>query len=120
MPESHTTPPKPAIPLENHSIASQWAAIRSLRKETEFHHRRLQVLARQLGNPIISNLLDTYPDSRSVYRKGAQIVKDVLEGFRPNKLSLVFAFTYFSYSISQLLHKKDRIDKNDILADIRA
>ncbi|KAH6617356.1 hypothetical protein F5144DRAFT_499202 [Chaetomium tenue] len=111
---------EPAIAVESEPMASQWAAIRSLRKETEFHHRRFQVLAGRLENPIISNLLETYPDARSIRNKGACIVKDVLEGFQPSKLSIVFAFTCFSYSISQLLYKKKAIDKSDILADIRA
>lgn len=114
------TPSKLSATMESEPMASQWAAIRSLRKETEFHHKRFQALARRLENPIISDLLEVYPDAQSIRNKGACIVKDVLEGFQPNKLSLVFAFTCFSYSISLLLYKKDGIDKSDILADIRA
>ncbi|EAQ84595.1 hypothetical protein CHGG_08609 [Chaetomium globosum CBS 148.51] len=113
-------PSEPAIAMESEPMASQWAAIRTLRKETEYHHRRFQVLARRLENPIISDLLEIYPDGQSIRNKGACIVKDVLEGFQPSKLSIVFAFTCFSYSISQLLYKKNAIDKSDILADIRA
>ncbi|KAK3360367.1 hypothetical protein B0T25DRAFT_565267 [Lasiosphaeria hispida] len=115
----HTAPPEPAATIEDQPMASQWAAIRSLRKETEFHHERFQVHVRRLQDPIISNLLDIYPDARSIRNTGAQLVKDILEGFQPHKLSLVFAFTCFSYSISQLLYKKGHIAKSDTLANIR-
>jgi hypothetical protein len=114
-----TTPSERSISIRSEPMASQWAAIRSLRKETEFHHKRFQALARSLENPIISNLLEIYPDAQSIRTQGACIVKDVLEGFQPDKLSHVFAFTCFSYAISLLLYKKDGIDKSDILADIR-
>ncbi|KAK0716229.1 hypothetical protein B0H67DRAFT_645873 [Lasiosphaeris hirsuta] len=117
---SHTAAPEPPAAMGDQPMASQWAAIRSLRKETEFHHARFQALVTQLRDPIISNLLKIHPDARSIRNTGAQMVKDILEGFQPRELSLVFAFTSFSYSISQLLYKKDRIGKSDILADIRA
>ena len=44
----------------------------------------------------------------------------MLEGFQPRELSLVFAFTSFSYGISQLLYKAGRLKKCEILAGIGA
>ncbi|KAK3378839.1 hypothetical protein B0T24DRAFT_674678 [Lasiosphaeria ovina] len=110
---------EPVTAVDDQPMASQWAAIRSLREETAFHHKRFQQLATRLNDPVIFKLLDIYPDARSIRNEGAQLVMDVLKGFQPRKLSLVFAFTCFSYSISQLLHKKGRLDKADILADIK-
>ena len=101
-------------------MAPQWAAIRSLREETAFHHERFRKLCRDLGDPVISKLLETYPDAQSIRNKGAQVVKDVLDGFRPRELSLIFAFTSFAYAISQLLYKDGRIEKCEILGDLRA
>lgn len=119
MPGTYKPPAEPSITVDDQPMAPQWGAIRSLREESEFHHRRFQALARRLGDPIISELLDIYPDARSIRSKGTQLAKDVLEGFKPHKLSLVFAFTCFSYSISQHFYKKGHINKSDILADIR-
>lgn len=108
-----------AAPATEHQPnASHWASIRSFREETVFHHERFQKLCHELEDPTISNLLETYPDAKDIRDVGAQLVKDVLEGFRPDKLPLVFAFTSFAYSISQLLFKKGRMEKSEILADI--
>ncbi|KAK4245419.1 hypothetical protein C7999DRAFT_34182 [Corynascus novoguineensis] len=108
-----------AAPATEHQPnASHWASIRSLREETAFHHERFQQLCEELKDPTISNLLETYPDAKNIRDVGAQLVKDVLEGIRPEKLELVFAFTSFAYSISQLLFKKGRMEKSEILADI--
>jgi hypothetical protein len=117
--QDHPSVADPVQGVEHLPMASQWAAIRSLRQETAFHHERFQQLARDLGDATISKLLDTYPDARSVRNKGAQLVKDVLEGFQPRDLSLVFAFASFAYAISQLLYKRGRIDKSEILADLQ-
>ena len=103
---------------ESQPMASQWAAIRNLRDETAFHHQRFQQICRDLGDHTISKLLEIYPDAQSIRNKGVQLVKDVLEGFRPHELSLVFAFTSFAYAISQLLYKNGRIDKDEILVDL--
>lgn len=109
---------EPTPSTEGQPMASQWAAIRNLREETAFHHQRFQQISRDLGNPTVSKLLEIYPDAQSIRNRGAQLVKDVLDGFRPRELSLVFAFTSFTYAISQLLHKNDRIAKHEILADL--
>lgn len=107
--------------MEERSFASQWAAIRTLREETEFHHKKFRdMAANHLHDPIISGLLEQYPNSSTIRNTGAQLVKDVLEGFRPTKLSHVFAFTSFSYAISKLLYKKERLKQDDILADLKA
>jgi hypothetical protein len=111
---------KPIPDAEHQPMASQWAAIRSLREETAFHHERFQQLCQHLGDSTVSKLLETYPNAESVRNKGAQLVKDVLEGFRPRELSLVFAFASFAYAISQLLYKNGRIDRSEILADLSA
>jgi len=103
---------------EDQPMASQWAAIRSLREETAFHHQRFQQISHDLADPTVSKLLEIYPDAQSIRNRGAQLVKDVLDGFRPRELSLVFAFTSFTYAISQLLHKKGRLAKHEILADL--
>ena len=108
----------PVPGTEHQPMASHWAAIRNLREETAFHHERFQQLCRDLGDPTVSKLLEIYPDAQSIRNKGAQLVKDVLEGFRPRELSLVFAFASFAYAISQLLYKNDRIDRSEILADL--
>lgn len=105
---------------EYQPMASQWAAIRDLRSETAFHHERFRQLCQDLGDHTVSKLLEIYPDAQSIRNKGGQLVKDVLEGFRPRELSLVFAFTSFAYAISQLLYKTGRIDKSEILADLNA
>ena len=105
---------------EHQPMASQWAAIRSLRGETAFHHERFRQLCRDLQDPTVSKLLDLYPDAQRIRQKGAQLVKDVLEGFQPKELSLVFAFTSFSYAISQLLFKNGRLERSEILADLGA
>ncbi|KXX81303.1 Peptide transporter PTR2 [Madurella mycetomatis] len=114
-----TSTPESIPNMEHQPLGSQWAAIRCLRKETAYHHRRFQHLARTMENPLIAKLLDVYPDAQSVRSKGAQLFKDVLEGFRPRDLSLVFAFASFSYATSQLLYKKRRIDKGYILAGLK-
>lgn len=114
-----TSTPGSTPDMEHQPLGSQWAAIRCLRKETAYHHRRFQHLARTMKNPLIDKLLDVYPDAQSVRSKGAQLFKDVLEGFRPRDLSLVFAFASFSYATSQLLYKKRRIDKSYILAGLK-
>jgi hypothetical protein len=111
---------EPVQGIEHQPMASQWAAIRSLRQETAFHHKRFQQLARDLGDPTVSKLLEIYPNAQSIRNKGAQLVKDVLEGFQPRDLSLVFAFASFAYAISQLLYKRGRIDKSEILADLKS
>ncbi|KAK0750990.1 hypothetical protein B0T18DRAFT_60058 [Schizothecium vesticola] len=100
-------------------MASQWAAIRSLTKETEYQYNRFLILASRSDDPIISDLLALYPNPKSIRTTGAQLFKDVLEGFRPQKLSHVFAFTFFSYAISKLLCKMDRFDRDDILRDLK-
>lgn len=100
-------------------LAPQWAAIRSLRQVSEIQHKQFQALAEQLDDPIVSKLLDTYPTARDIRNQGAQLVKDVLDGFRPHELSHIFAFTSFSYSVSILLHSKRLLANADILADIR-
>jgi len=100
-------------------MASQWAAIRNLREETELHHKKFRLLASRSHDPIMSELLAQYPDSRSIRTTGAQLVKDVLEDFQPQKLSHVFAFTSFSYSISMLLFKAGRMEYDEILADLK-
>lgn len=126
--ENHTAaaaayvPASPAEPIpgaEHQPMATQWAALRNLRDETAFHHKRFEQLCRDLGDPTISKLLEIYPDAQSIRNQGAQLVKDVLEGFRPRELSLVFAFVSFAYAISQLLYKKGRIDQREILADLK-
>lgn len=117
--DGYTATAEPIPGTEHQPMAPQWAAIRSLRDETAFHHKRFQLVARSLDNPIISKLLSVYPDARSIRNKGAQLVKDVLEGFQPRELPLLFAFASFSYAISQLLYKKGHIDRGDILADLR-
>jgi hypothetical protein len=107
--------------LECQPMASQWAAIHNLRDETASQYQRLQqLLCRNPGDATISRLLNVYPDAQSIRNKGAQLVKDVLEGFQPRGLSLVFAFTSFAYAISQLLYKNGHIDKSEILADLNA
>jgi hypothetical protein len=105
--------------IEHQPMASQWAAIRGLREETAFHHKRFKQLAPTLGDPAVAKLLDLYPDAQSIRNKGAQLVKDVLEGFQPRELSLVFAFASFAYAISKLLYKQGRIDESEILADLK-
>jgi hypothetical protein len=110
---------EPVQGTEHQPMVSQWAAIRGLREETAFHHTWFQRLARNLGDATVSKLLAAYPDAQSIRSKGAQLVKDVLEGFQPRELSLVFAFASFAYAISQLLHKQGRLDKSEILADLK-
>ncbi|GAB1316979.1 peptide transporter ptr2 [Madurella fahalii] len=111
--------PEPNPDMEHQPLGSQWAAIRCLREETVYHHKRFQRLARTMENPLIAKLLDIYPDAQSVRSKGAQLFKDILEGFRPRDLSLVFAFSSFSYATAQLLYKRGKIDKSYILAGLR-
>lgn len=75
-------------------------------------------MAGRLGDPTISELLDLYPSSRCLRVVGAQLIKDVLEGYRPQELAHVFAFTSFSYAVSKLLYRKNRLDHDDILTDL--
>ena len=126
--DSHTAaaaasaPASPAESMpdaEHQPMATQWAALRNLRDVTTFQHKRFEQLCRDLGDPTISKLLEIFPNAQSIRNKGAQLVKDVLEGFRPRELSLVFAFVSFAYAISQLLHRNGRIDKSEILADLK-
>lgn len=105
--------------MEDQPMASQWAAIRSLKKETEHQFNRFLILASRSDDPILSDLLALYPNPKSIRTTGAQLVKDVLEGFRPQKLSHVFAFTLFSYAMSKCLCKMDRFDRDDILRDLK-
>jgi len=100
-------------------MASQWAAISSLKMETEYLYNRFLVLASRLKDPILSDLLNSYPSPRSIRTTGAQLFKDVLDGFQPQELSHVFAFTCFSYSISKVLYKKGCLDHGDILAGLQ-
>jgi len=100
-------------------MASQWAAIHSLKKETEYVYHRFLVLASRFKDPILSALLASYPTPRSIRTTGAQLFKDVLDGFQPQELSHVFAFTCFSYSISKVLYKKGCLDHGDILSGLQ-
>lgn len=116
-----TVPITTNIPSPEHQpMASQWAAIRNLSDETEVHHKRFQQLAAELGNPIISKLRNAYPDARSIRNTGILLFKDVLDGFRPQKLKDIFAFASLSYAISQLLFSRGRIDKSEILGGLRS
>jgi len=117
---SYPEPQEPEAEMRDQPNAPQWEALRAFRQESEFHHARFRRMERELKNPAISGLLKLYPDAQGIRNTGAQLVKDVLDGFRPEKLSEVFVFTCFAYAISQVLHKRDRLDKIHILADIRA
>ncbi|KAK5655359.1 hypothetical protein OQA88_5926 [Cercophora sp. LCS_1] len=118
--DDDTTSAVPDSDSGDQPMAAQWAAIRTLREETEFHHKKFVDLASSFHDPIISKLLDDYPDSKSIRGTGAQLFKDILSGFQPRTLSHVFAFTSFSYSMSQLLYKDGRLDKIDVLADLKS
>lgn len=100
--------------------ASQWAAIRNLKDETEFHHQRFQKIVAAMGNSELLKLRDSYPDSKSVRNKGLVIFKDILDGYQPRELREVFAFACLSYAISQLLFRSGRIDKSEILGGVRS
>jgi hypothetical protein len=101
-------------------MAAQWDAIRDLRKETEYHHQRFQRMATLANDPILSQLRESYKDSKSIRTTGILIFRDVLDGFQPSKLRDIFAFASLSYAVSQLLFKSGRIDKMEILGGLKA
>ncbi|KAK3367776.1 hypothetical protein B0H63DRAFT_405133 [Podospora didyma] len=113
------TAPVPPPPKEHQPMASQWDTIRTLRDETVHHHRKFQQYAKNSQDPVITALLKVYPEARKIRNAGAQVFRDVLDGFRPRQLKHVFAFASFAYAMSQLLYRKNRIDKSEILADLR-
>lgn len=104
---------------EHKPMASQWAAIRTLRGETEFHHKEFQTLAKGSDNPVICSIGQEFPNARLVRKKGMVIFRDVLNGYKPSRLKEIFALTSLSYAISQLLLKGKRIQKQEILADLK-
>ncbi|KAK0612086.1 hypothetical protein B0T14DRAFT_441401 [Immersiella caudata] len=117
--DRYSAPPEPTGVMEERSFASQWAAIHTVRDETEFHHKKFrEITAGHQDDPILSKLSEQYPNSKDIRVTGAKLAKDVLQGFRPKKLSHVFAFTSFSYACSKLLYKRGLLRQEDILADL--
>ncbi|RYP42467.1 hypothetical protein DL767_000155 [Monosporascus sp. MG133] len=100
-------------------MAAQWAAIRSLRKETEYHHRRFQTMPSLSGDPILAQLRRDFRDAKSIRKMGMLLFQDILEGYHPTKLKEIFAFASLSYAVSQVLFKAGRIDKFQILSGVK-
>ncbi|KAI3323947.1 hypothetical protein HD806DRAFT_496045 [Xylariaceae sp. AK1471] len=105
---------------ERQPMAVQWAAIKSLREETDYHHQRFLTTPAITSNAILSQLCESYKDAKSVRKAGIIIFRDVLDGYRPTKLKDIFAFASLSYSVSQLLFKSNRIEQSEILAGLEA
>ncbi|KAI8631752.1 hypothetical protein F5Y19DRAFT_402904 [Xylariaceae sp. FL1651] len=105
---------------ERQPMAVQWAAIKSLRAETDYHHQRFLAIPATTDNPILSQLRESYKDGKSVRKAGIIIFRDVLDGYRPTRLRDIFAFASLSYSVSQLLFKSKRIEQSEILAGLEA
>ncbi|RYP08906.1 hypothetical protein DL764_001616 [Monosporascus ibericus] len=100
-------------------MAAQWTAIRNLREETEYHHRRFQTMPSLSDDPIIAQLRRDFRDAKSIRKTGIIIFRDVLDDYRPTKLKEIFAFASLSYAVSQVLFKTGRIDKFQILSGVK-
>ncbi len=111
------TPPVTPVP-DPQPMPSQWADIRNLRGEIDFHHKRFQKLAAKSNNPALCSLMETFPTAESVRKSGIDLFRDILSGFKPGLLEDVFAFASLSYAMSQQLLKRGRIQKKDILAGL--
>ncbi|KAI0121021.1 hypothetical protein BJ170DRAFT_157111 [Xylariales sp. AK1849] len=118
--QGHDAPSEPRPDSSPQPMATQWAAIRSLRAEMEYHHQRFQTIPSLLDDPILSELHKTYKDSKGIRKTGVIVFRDVVDGFRPSKLTDIFAFASLSYSVSQLLYKDGRIEQIQILGGLRA
>ncbi|RYP92196.1 hypothetical protein DL770_001703 [Monosporascus sp. CRB-9-2] len=100
-------------------MAAQWAAIRSLREETEYHHRRFLTMPSLSDDPILAQLRKDFRDAKRVRKTGIIIFRDVLDDYRPTKLKEIFAFASLSYAVSQVLFKAGRIDKFQVLSGLK-
>ncbi|RYP81162.1 hypothetical protein DL769_002110 [Monosporascus sp. CRB-8-3] len=111
--------PTPEVRPDRQPMAAQWAAIRSLKEETEYHHRRFQTMPSLSDDPILAQLRKDFSHAKSIRKTGIIIFRDVLDGYRPTKLKEIFAFASLSYAVSQLLFKTGRIDKFQILSGVK-
>lgn len=114
LPTPATTPVREPQPMP-----SQWAAIRSLRGEIEFHHKRFLELTAKSDNATLHGLRATFPSPKSIRKSGTIMYRDILNGFKPCLLEDIFAFASLSYAMSQQLSKRGRIKHEDILEGLR-
>lgn len=111
--------PTPATTPEPQPMPSQWTAIRSLRGEIEFHHKRFLELTEKSDNATLHSLRATFPTPKSIRKSGTIMYRDILDGFKPYLLEDIFAFASLSYAMSQQLSKRGRIKQEDILQGLR-
>jgi hypothetical protein len=107
--------------MEPQHAASQWAALRRLREETESQYSRVRLAILSWNNVILSTLFnERYPDVKTLREQGLRIFRDILEDecFRPGTLEDVFAFVSLWYAISKLLAKENRIQEHEILSGL--
>lgn len=100
-------------------LAREWAAIRTLREETEFHHKRFRALTKDSNDPILAELCSVYQDAKAVRTRGVETFRRILEGSIPFTLSKVFPFASLSYAISKLLVKCGRLEQGDVLSGLQ-
>ncbi|RYP51043.1 hypothetical protein DL768_003543 [Monosporascus sp. mg162] len=111
--------PTSEVRPDRQPMAAQWAAIRSLREESEYHHRRFMTMPSLSDDPILAQLRKDFTDAKRIRKTGIIIFRDVLLDYRPTKLREIFAFASLSYAVSQVLFKTGRIDKFQILSGVR-
>jgi hypothetical protein len=109
--------------LEPPHVAAQFAALRSLRDETERQFDRFRVISQNTENPILKKLYqETYRDVKTLRNRGLIYYRDLLEHdpYPLKTLKQTFAFVSLSYAISRLLVRAGRMQHHDVLSGIGA
>ena len=117
MCQEPTRPKNPSQPTGDLNRA--WKGLQSLDKGMQAEFQRFSNVTAETTSSALCQLRARFPSSKTLANQGILVYRDVLEGFLPDTLGDIFAFASLSHAVSEILVRRKRMKKAEILSGLQ-